>query len=236
MADIDIAKKIAKRLLKKFNDECADKEQDSFTLHYLGNLYRITDSKGEHRVFDYHLGVSNGISMPYTEDVYAIRDMAEAVYREFKSLVVKKLKKGMLMIPKYKTLQHRFRRYGWWDSCDVEVFSHATFIKPCKEFAKVNKKLSALGLNEIDPMKWCCCYVSGKRSSYSVTDCNYYCSSSKKCNEVLAFLSGKKKARVEYVRHDYMGDMDYGIRYETEWSGSYVNALKITTSSGTKEL
>lgn len=238
MTNAEIAKKIAKRLFNEFKTESANAEQTSFTLSYLGRVSKVTDGKGTTKfVFDHSWGTGKqtGVEMPFTEDTYAIRDMAGDVYREFKALAEKRLKKGMMMLPKFKTMQYRFRQYGWWDSRDVEVFSSVTFIKPCKEFAKVNKKVAALGLKEIDPMKWKHCGVFGKRADYHVTDCTYLCTSSERCNEVLGFLKGKKKAQIDYVRHDYMEDREYGIRYETEWSGSFVNALKITTLSGSRE-
>ena len=238
MDNATAVRKIARQMFDEFKKNVSD-DKVSFTLHYLGDVSKVTDGKGNSRfVFGYGHGSDGkekGISFPFTEDTYSVQSMAAAVYAELKPLLDRKLKKGVLLLPKYETMQYRFRRFGFWDWKDVEVFSSVTIIKPCKAFAKLNKKLVALGLKEIEPMRWNRCGVFGKREDYSITDCNYCCTSEKLCEEVLAFLKGRKRAEVEYVRHDDMQDREHGIRYETEWGWAIYNVLKVKTPLSTRE-
>lgn len=109
-------------------------------------------------------------------------------------------------------------------------------IKPCKGFFAINKKLKALGLNEIDFRKWYDCRVFGKRSSIFDRDFHYYAENEKKCARVLDYLKGKKKVSYEFVDEEDKSEREYGERYETEWSGSESSEICFTDSKGHKTM
>ena len=105
-------------------------------------------------------------------------------------------------------------------------------IKPCKGFIAINKKLKALGLNEIRFKDWYHCEVAGKRSSIFSRDYHWYAENQDKCQKVLDYLRGKKKLSYEFVNCDDLGDRSRGEEYETEWYGSESRQLRFTDSRG----
>ena len=105
-------------------------------------------------------------------------------------------------------------------------------MRPCKEFFAINKKLKALGLNEINFKDWYVDYVSGKRSSIFSHDVSYYAEDSEKCQKVLAYLKGKKKLSYDYVDDDCLDDRERGIKYETEWEGRMSKQIRFKDAKG----
>jgi len=106
-------------------------------------------------------------------------------------------------------------------------------IRPCKEFFAINKKLKALGLQEINFRDWYHCDVAGKRSSIFSRDYHWYAESENKCQKVLEYLKGKKKLMTYgFVSADNLEDRRRGEEYETEWYGSESKQLQFTDSKG----
>ena len=105
-------------------------------------------------------------------------------------------------------------------------------IKPCKGFFAINKKLKALGLNEINFKDWYHCEVGGKRSSIFSRDYHWYAESEEKCAKVLEYLKGKKKLAYEFVDCDDLDDRRRGEYYETEWYGSMAKEIQFTDVKG----
>ena len=105
-------------------------------------------------------------------------------------------------------------------------------IKPCKGFFAINKKLKALGLDEINFKDWYHCEVAGKRSSIFSRDYHWYAESEKKCAKVLDYLKGKKKLSYEFVDCDDLEDRRRGEEYETEWYGSEAKEIRFKDSKG----
>jgi hypothetical protein len=105
-------------------------------------------------------------------------------------------------------------------------------IRPCKEFFAINKKLKALGLQEIHFKDWYYCDVVGKRSSIFSRVYHYYAENPKKCQNVLNYLKGKKKLTYQFINVDDLDDRRRGEEYETEWYGSESKQLYFKDSKG----
>jgi hypothetical protein len=105
-------------------------------------------------------------------------------------------------------------------------------ICPCKEFFAINKKLKALGLQEINFKDWYHCDVAGKRSSIFSRSYSYYAEIPEKCQKVLDYLKGKKKLTYGFVDCDDLEDRRRGEEYETEWYGSEAKEIQFKDSKG----
>ena len=121
---------------------------------------------------------------------------------------------------------------SWWSSRDYTITKRVIVVYPCKEFFAINKKLKALGLNEIFFKDWFYCDVSGKRSSIFSRYYHYYAENPKKCQKVLDYLKGKKKLTYQFINVDDLEDRRRGEEYETEWYGSESKQLRFTDSKG----
>lgn len=222
--------KIANAMLKEFTEGLKDTEESSFRVSLISRLSCVThytEGKPTKTCFKF-----NGeIEFPYIEGAYDLYTFARSVQTKFMEKAQKKVKKGVLVIPNTK---QKTESRGW-SSTSYDVWNGVTVIRPCKEYSKLVKRFEALGLEKLDPLKWNITSVFGKRSTYSITDVFYHCTSSKTCNRVLEFLKGKKKATYEIKRHECMEDRERGEMYETEWSGSIRNTLLIKTADKTME-
>lgn len=228
--DEKILDKIAKTLVKEFNENVANTDNSSFRISLLNRLTTTIYYKGgnpDKKVYRF----DGGIEFPHFEGKSDIESFTSAIRDKFMEKVQKKVKKGILMIPRIK----EDHSWGMWSSSTYHYWNGVTIIRPCKEYSKLVKRFEALGLEKLDPLKWNTSSVFGKRSDYSITDVFYHCTSAKACNEVLEFLKGKKRASYEIKRHDCMEDREYGERYETEWGGSIHYTLSIKTADKTRE-
>ena len=106
------------------------------------------------------------------------------------------------------------------------------YIRPCKGFIAINRKLKALGVPEINFRDWYHCEVAGKRSSVFSRDYRYYAESEKKCQKVLDYLKGRRKVSYDYVSVDDLEDRRRGEEYETEWYGSESQQIWFKDSQG----
>ncbi len=126
---------------------------------------------------------------------------------------------------------HRGTWYAGWDS-HYTTTKRIILVRPCKEFFAINKKLKALGLQEINFRDWYYCEVGGKRSSIFSRHYHYYAESQKKCQKVLDYLKGKKKLTYQFINVDDLEDRRRGEEYETEWYGSESKQIYFTDSKG----
>lgn len=228
---------IAKILANELKENMANhKDENSFEVSFDGRVGITTYYGSKNKtVFTFH--GKKDIEMDYTDDRRDYGRFSRLVRDKFVELVSKRLGK-FILVPHNKVEHFTPRGTPWYSSYadqEVEVFKSATIVRPCKEFAKVQKKLEHFGFT-LKPLDWRTDYVSGKRSHYGVADSYYYCTNSKKCQEALDALKGMKKASFEIKRCDHLEDKEYGERYETEWSGSIDYALKVTTSKGSQVL
>ena len=142
---------------------------------------------------------------------------------------------AMLKLPK-RTLVYKDERelmkWGMWSHRAYRQVDGYVIVTPCKEFASVNRKLAKIGLKPIPFAEWYHGSVFGKRADYEMEKKNYNAADSECCKRVLAFLKGKKKLAYEIVRDEDFENRDYGIRYETEWSGYLHLRLKFTDAKG----
>jgi len=234
---------IAKILAKEFKDELAkNPNENSFEVSFHGRMGITTycqankPSKTVYVFRCYRCGEKD-IEMEYSEDKRDYGRFSRLVRDKFAEIVGKRLGK-FLLIPHNKTISYTPSGTPWYSSYanqEVEIFTGATIVRPCKEFAKVQKKLEHFGFN-LKPLDWRTDYVSGKRSSYGVAESYYCCTDPNKCQKVLDTLKGMKKASFEIKRCDNLENREYGERYETEWSGSIDYSLKVTTSKGSQVL
>lgn len=227
---------IAKILDKELKEDMANhNDKNSFEVSFDGRVGITTYWGNNKTVFTFH-GAKN-IEFAYTDDRRDYGRFSCLVRDKFVALVGKRLGK-FILIPHNNVELFTPRGTPWYSTYanqSVEVFKSATIVRPCKEFAKVQKKLEHFGFN-LKPLDWRTDYVSGKRSHYGVTNSYYHCTNQKKCQEVLDALKGMKKASFDIKRCDNLEDREYGERYETEWSGSIDYALKVTTSKGSQVL
>ena len=147
--------------------------------------------------------------------------------------IVKKLKLKKGEIIHREVEEHDIRGRNWWVNYGkYRTTERLEIVRPCKEFFAINKKLKALGLNEINFKDWYVDYVSGKRSSIFSHDVSYYAEDSEKCQKVLAYLKGKKKLSYDYVNDDCLDDRERGIKYETEWEGRLSKQIRFKDAKG----
>ena len=218
---------VAKILLKEFK---ASEEKDKIRIS--GGFTWVTSNKfnGTHVIWrhDYKEGVDFG---DLSEE-----GLANITVRIANAICSKlKLKKNEIIFRNNE--EHTQWGHGW--SCYSRKYTECRsigIVRPCKGFFAINKKLKALGLNEINFKKWYHCGVFGKRSTIFSRDYHYYAESEKKCAKVLAYLKGKKKVSYEFVDEEDKSEMEYGERYETEWSGSESSEICFTDSKGHKTM
>ena len=216
---------VAKTLVKEFK---ASEDKDKIRISR--NFTYVTSNKfsGTHVVFrhDYKEGVDFG---DLSDEGFAniTCRIADAICSKLKP------KKNEILFRNNE--EHTKWSSGWsyysWKYVECKSIG---IIHPCKGFFAINKKLKALGLNEIDFKKWYHCEVAGKRSSIFSRDYNYYAESEAKCEKVLAYLKGKKKVSYDYVSVDDLEDRRRGEEYETEWYGSESRQIRFTDSKGHK--
>lgn len=143
-----------------------------------------------------------------------------------------KVKKGEIL---YRDEEHKSKWNGSWYggySPNYIECKGIDYIRPCKGFHAINKKLKALGLHEIHFRDWYHCEVAGKRSSVFSRHYRYYAEDAAKCDKVLAYLKGKKKVSYEFVSVDDLEDRRRGEEYETEWYGSESRQIRFQDAKG----
>ena len=214
---------VAKVLVKEFKSE-----KDENYLRIVGNFTNVCSNKfnGTHLVF----------RSGYKEEV----DFGELSDESFGDItcriadaICSKLKPKKSEILSRNNVNGTKWASGWYGSPRKYVTCKGIYlIKPCKGFFAINKKLKALGLNEINFKDWYHCEVGGKRSSIFSRDYHWYAESEKKCARVLEYLKGKKKLAYEFVNCDDLEDMRRGEYYETEWYGSEAKEIQFTDSKG----
>ena len=215
---------VAKTLVKEFKSA---KEDENY-LSIVGNFTNVCSNKfnGTHLVF----------RSGYKEEV----DFGELSDEGFGSITCKiadaicaKLKPKKSEILSRNNEEHTKWASGWYGTPRKYTECKGIYlIKPCKGFFAINKKLKALGLNEINFTDWYHCEVAGKRSSIFSRDYHWYAESEKKCARVLEYLKGKKKLAYEFVDCDDLEDRRRGEYYETEWYGSMAKEIQFTDTKG----
>ena len=217
-------KKIAKGMAKEF---AAEVKGGKTHFDVAPRFILVVDSKGSH--YRFRVG-DKDINLPHCEGSEYV-NLMNAIRDEFKALVGKKLK-GYVMRPMYESVSCG---YSTWTRSNRDSFTNCLFYKPCKEFKKLTKRLSQLGVAKVDTLDWDwrIDYVGGKRSWYNVEETFPCCVSSTKVNKVLDFLKGLKKVEVEIQRMENLEDRERGIEYETEWSGSIDYSLVVRAAKGT---
>jgi hypothetical protein len=215
-------KAVAKYLLKEFK-ESEDKKCISIYDHFTStssNKYN-----GWHMVFHGDKEIDFGeLSDEAFGDVTC--KIADAICAKMK---VKKTE--ILYRDECQNTVHHGTWYAGWDS-HYTTTKRITIVRPCKEFFAINKKLKALGLQEINFRDWYYCEVGGKRSSIFSRYYHYYAESQKKCQKVLDYLKGKKKLTYQFINVDDLEDRRRGEEYETEWYGSESKQIYFTDSKG----
>ena len=213
---------VAKVLVKEF------KKSDESYLRISGNFSYVCSNKfnGTHTVF----------RADHKEEV-DFGDLADDSFGDITCRIADKIcsklkiKKGEILSRNNETGS---KWSGGWCSRPREYITckGIYLIKPCKGFFAINKKLKALGLNEINFKDWYHCDVAGKRSSIFSRDYHWYAESEKKCEKVLEYLKGKKKLTYEFVDCDDLEDRRRGEEYETEWYGSMAKEIQFTDVKG----
>lgn len=140
-----------------------------------------------------------------------------------------RLPKKVVVMPETKT---HTATSNWWSLSTYTSIPRVVILTPHKKFFEMNKKLVKLGLPQVNIMDWYYGKVFGKRDSWGITGKLYYAEKEEKLDKVLAYLKGKKKLSYELVREERLGNMEYGIEYETEWDGAIVYRLKFTDAKG----
>lgn len=215
---------VAKKLVKEFKAS-----KDNNEIDIIGCFSDLSSSKfqGVHVVFrhGYKEEVDFGdISDPDLGSITC--KIADAICAKLK------VKKGEILYrDERRSTVHHGTWYAGWDS-NYTTTKRITLVRPCKGFFAINKKLKALGLNEINFKDWYHCEVGGKRSSIFSRDYHWYAESEKKCARVLEYLKGKKKLAYEFVNCDDLEDRRRGEEYETEWYGSEAKEIQFTDSKG----
>ena len=214
---------VAKVLVKEFKSA-----KDENYLRIVGNFTNVCSNKfnGTHLVF----------RSGYKEEV----DFGELSDESFGEItcriadaICSKLKPKKSEILSRNTVNGTKWSGGWYSRpSEYTTCKGIYLIKPCKGFFAINKKLKALGLNEINFTDWYHCEVGGKRSSIFSRDYHWYAESEKKCARVLEYLKGKKKLTYEFVDCDDLDDRRRGEYYETEWYGSEAKEIQFTDSKG----
>ena len=215
---------VAKVLVKEFKAAT-----DENYLRIVGNFTNVCSNKfnGTHLVF----------RSGYKEEV----DFGELSDESFGDITcriadsvcskMKPKKNEILSRDEFQNTVHYGTWYAGWDS-NYTTTKGITLVRPCKGFFAINKKLKALGLNEINFKDWYHCEVGGKRSSIFSRDYHWYAESEKKCARVLEYLKGKKKLAYEFVDCDDLEDRRRGEYYETEWYGSMAKEIQFTDVKG----
>lgn len=142
----------------------------------------------------------------------------------------------------FKTEEHSL--YCGMHDVDIKCIREVVCLaKPCKEFDALNKFITKRTGKGIDILKWYDVDLFGKRGSYDESgNKTYLCFNAKKCAAILAEIKPKATAKdtmtFAIVEQDYIDDLDYSIRYETECYGRRYNRLevKVTTPSGREKL
>lgn len=215
-------KAAAKYLLKEFK-ESEDKKCISIYDHFTSTSSNKYD--GWHMVFHGDKEIDFGeLSDEAFGDVTC--KIADAICAKLK---VKKTE--ILYRDERQNTVHHGTWYAGWDS-HYTITKRITLVRPCKEFFAINKKLKALGLQEINFRDWYYCEVGGKRSSIFSRHYHYYAESQKKCQKVLDYLKGKKKLTYQFINVDDLEDRRRGEEYETEWYGSESKQIYFTDSKG----
>lgn len=213
---------VAKLLVKEF------KKSDENYLRISGNFSYVTSNKfnGTHTVF--RSGSKEEVDFGELADD-SFGDITCRIADKICSKL--KIKKGEILSRNNETGS---KWSGGWYSRPREYITckGIHLIKPCKGFFAINKKLKALGLNEINFRDWYHCDVAGKRSSIFSRDYHWYAESEEKCEKVLAYLKGKKKLAYEFVNCDDLEDRRRGEEYETEWYGSLAQEIRFKDSKG----
>ena len=214
---------VAKKLLKEFKSA-----KDENYLRIVGNFTNVCSNKfnGMHIVFRHG----------YKEEV----DFGELGDEAFGDITCKiadaicaKMKPKKSEILSRNNERETKWSCGWYSRPrEYTTCKGIYLVKPCKGFFAINKKLKALGLNEINFKDWYHCDVAGKRSSIFSRDYHWYAESEKKCARVLEYLKGKKKVTYAFVNCDDLDDRRTGEEYETEWYGSESEEIQFTDSKG----
>lgn len=226
----EAAKKFAKLLITEFKEKSSKEDfcRASIEVYDRVDSDCFTDKKGVRHDISYVHDYSSWEG----DSIYFDRLKSVDDERNFLSLVTDmffkgiKLKKGDV----YKLETETYCSGSYYNR--VEVIKKIVIVRPCKEFAQVNKKLVALGLNPIPVLAWNIAEVFGKRSNYEVMRRVYLACSSSKCGELLTFLKGKKKLSYQFKETEHLEDREYGEEYETEWNGSIEKRIVFTDSTG----
>jgi hypothetical protein len=199
------------------------KKQDNTVRLCLNNITRVCGAENGLRF--YVVGSNTPINLPDMERGELARFTA-AVSKE----IIARLKLGKAWF--HDEIEYTVSEGGWMSRSEYHGVKSLVLVKPCKEFHTLLRKLTALG-TIINWREWRHDSVFGKRSQYSVSDTVYAATQQKPCSKVLEFLKGCRKAEVTVSRRENLGDMEYGIRYETEWSGSIDHLLKVSAKGKT---
>ena len=215
---------VAKTLLKEFK---ASKEKDKIRISVGFTWVTSNKFNGTHVIWRY--AYKEGVDFGELSD----EGFGNITCRIADAICAKmKLKKSEILYRDAKeSSDWHGSWYGGYSSKYVTCHSIGV-IRPCKGFFAINKKLKALGLNEINFKDWYHCEVGGKRSTIFSRDYHYYAESEKKCAKVLDYLKGKKKLAYEFVDCDDLEDKSRGEYYETEWYGSEAKEIRFKDSKG----
>lgn len=212
---------IAKALVKKFKEN--DNAKEIGITSYFDEEYNH-DSKKYEYFFEF-----DGLKIPFGEmSEQSFGGLTCQIGNLVCETIRKKLKKNEII--------HRVvneTSYGsWWSNSTYSTFKKIVIVRLCKEFVAINKKLKALGLNELKFGDLYVDYVSGKRSHIYDHDIHYYSENSAMCKKILAFLKGKKKLTYKFFDDDDLENREYGERYETEWDGKMSKKICFVDAKG----
>lgn len=204
------AEKIGRSLVKKFRAEMKTKNIVSSSVYYNFGT-RIT---------------ATGIYIEW-EDEYVFDDAPEHAIMSL-SIDIWKYVREHLKVPR-----------GWvWASDRDEKYARSSWdkypyiktirlIRPCKAFLKASEKIAKITGSGINIKDWCVEEVTGKRSEIFFRNKNFRCLNERSCEELYDYIKRKKNFSVEYKTIEDCEDREYGIRYETEWSGRIYHDLVI---------
>lgn len=218
------AEKIAKLLVKDVRK--AIKNNDSVSRRIAGNIGYVGGSVSYCRWCGEGCDTDDEIRFPVDTNEESLSCLIRDRFNE----KIGKLPKSIIRADRTEKV---YKSCGW-SGYEVTSVKAIVFIKPCKEFLAVQKKLAALGCQPIDIREWTFDDVSGKRSSIFSRYRNYLACSSKVCNKVLAYLKGKRKISYKLDWEEDCEEREYGERYETEWSGSQYSVIEFTDAAGNK--
>lgn len=113
------------------------------------------------------------------------------------------------------------------------------YSKPCKEFVQMNRMIQRYTAKNIAMKDLYSVNLFGKRGQYDESgDQNLRCYNSAFCQSVIDWIRTHKLTSdtlsVKVEKRDYIDDLDYSIRYETECYGQRVIrlVLAVTTKGG----